>query len=796
MPERGRAPQGPVRPAAELVAEIGRRDEEMAALSDELLARRAVELRFRCGSGEPLDSLLVDAFALVRETAWRVLGERPYDVQLLCGIALHRGAVAEMETGEGKTLAAVAPVLLRALEGRGVHVLTYNDYLARRDAAWMGPVFDRLGLSVGCVQEGMEPAARRSAYRADVTYVTAKEAGFDLLRDQLCLRLEDQVHRPFHAALVDEADSILIDEARVPLVIAGNVSRPPGELYRLAEVARRLERGVDFDFDAEGRNVFLTERGSYRVEELLGCDSLFSAEATPLMAQVRNAVHAEALLNRDVDYIVRAGAVEIVDELTGRVAERRHWPDGLQAAVEAKEGVALRDEGTVLGRIALQHFLRLYPHLSGMTGTARPAARELEEMYGLDVVTIPTHRLCIREHLSDRVFLTREAKDRAVIAEVARCHEAGRPVLVGTVSVAESERLAARLRGRGIECRVLNAKNDEEEAVVVADAGRVGAVTISTNMAGRGTDIRLGGEDERERDRVVGLGGLAVIGTNRHDSRRIDDQLRGRAGRQGDPGSARLFVSLEDDLMQRCGIGTHLPARALERSWEGGLEHPLVRGEIDRAQRIVEGQSFDARKRLWEHSSAIEVQRRLVSEWRQSVLDGTACLDLLRERCPERWAELRGRVEEELLERIERRLTLLALDRCWSDHLSELERVRGEIHLVALDGRQPLVELYRTAASAYEELWERVDEEIVSLFRTIEIGLDGVDWEAEGLLGPSATWTYLVSDDVFGDNVLLSLANRPSIGVMAFMLPWLGPVLFVWGIFQHWQKRRKMATLD
>jgi len=800
-------------PDEELVAAIGERETAVAALGDGALTRRAVGFRERARNREhldetrngSLDDLLVESFALVRETAKRVLGQRPYDEQILCGLVLSRGAVAEMQTGEGKTLAAVAPVFLHALAGRGVHVLTYNDYLARRDAEWMGPVYERLGLRVGCVQEGMEVTQRRAAYRCDVTYVTAKEAGFDLLRDQLCLAPEDQVHRPFHFALVDEADSILIDEARVPLVIAGDVRCTDSRFGELAAVARRLEPGLDYDADEHHRNVFLTERGARRAEEVLGeaepsAPHLFAPESSNLLAELRNALHAEALLRRDVDYIVRRGEVELVDELTGRVAENRKWPDGLQAAVEAKEGLPVRDEGVILGSITLQHFLRLYPRLSGMTGTAVPAAEELGDLYGLEVVEIPTHEPCIREDHPDRVFLTRSAKHAAVIDEIVEVHATGRPILVGTVSVEESERLAAELGKTGVACRVLNARNDDQEAAIVAEAGVFGAVTISTNMAGRGTDIRLGGADERDREQVVGLGGLYVIGTNRHESRRIDDQLRGRAGRQGDPGSSRFFVSLEDDLMVKYRVRQLIPPRFLERCWDDGLDHPVVVREIARLQRIVEGESFDIRKRLWRYSSLLESQRKLLGEWRQGVLDGSSEVKLLREHTrehdPERWRELCAEVGEEILERVERRLTLLMIDRCWSEHLADLQQVRDEIHLVQLDGRQPVVEFCRLAIRAFEDLLARIDDEVVRTFETVEITEDGVDWEKEGLLGPSSTWTYLVSDNVFGDNTLLNLANRPSIGLMAVMLPWLGPVLFLWGIFQHRLKRRKMKALE
>jgi preprotein translocase subunit SecA len=804
-----------------MVAAIAGREAGLRALADEALRQRAYELRRSAGDDQPTEAsgaskvpevpepLVADAFALVREIARRALGLRLHDAQILGGLALHRGAIAELATGEGKTLAAVAPAFLAALAGRGSHVLTFNDYLARRDAAWMGPVFERLGVTVGTVQEDMAPAARREAYARDVTYVTAKEAGFDFLRDGLCLRLEDQVHRPpdagrgstagLHAAIVDEADSILIDEARVPLVIAGAAAGEDAALLpRLAAIARRLERGADFELDEHGRNVFLTDRGALAVEAELARvapgrgGSLVAPENVNLAAAVRNALHAEVLLRRDVDYIVRSGAVELVDELTGRVAENRHWPDGLQAAVEAKEGLTLGDDGRILGSITLQHFLRLYPRLAGMTATARSAAAELREIYGLEVVAIAPHQPCLRQDAPDRLYLNRDARDRALLQEIAAAHRSGRPVLVGTSSVADSERLAAQLDRRSIAHRVLNAKNDEREAAVVAEAGASGAVTISTNMAGRGTDIKLGGHDEADRERVLALGGLYVLGSHRHESARIDDQLRGRAGRQGDPGRSCFLVSLDDDLLRRYGIDRLLPRRFLDPLAEGGdqaLDSAVVRREVARAQRIAEGESFDIRRRLYGYSQMLEGQRRYVAEWRQGVLDGSVELDLLRTRSAERWERLAGEVGGDVLAGVERRLTLLTLDRAWSQYLADLQALRDEVHLVTLDGRDPLTEFTRAAMASFEGFVGDVESAIVERFATLPITAAGVDWDAAGLRGPSSTWTYLVSDQVFGPNVMRGLANRASIGLWGAVL--LGPVLFAWGLYLHWKQRRK-----
>jgi preprotein translocase subunit SecA len=514
----------------------------------------------------------------VREAAQRTLGLRPRDVQVVAALALSRGKVVEMLTGEGKTLAAVIPAFLNALAGKGVHVLTFNDYLARRDAEWMGPIYRLLGLSVGYIQGGMARAERQRAYLADVTYVTAKEAGFDHLRDLLANEPQDLVHRPFHFALVDEADSLLVDEARVPLVIAGSALRGSSSAERLAALVTSLEPSRHFDTDEYGRNVELTEAGLLRVEEELGCGNLLAEENYALLTELNCALHARVLLRRDVDYIVRSGRIELVDEFTGRVVADRHWPDGLQAALEAKEGLPRRPDGRILGSITLQHFLGTYPRLCGMTGTAQDAARELEEFYGLRVVVVPPHRPVARVDHPDVVFTHKEAKEKALVEEIGRTHAAERPVLVGTLTIEESERLASRLQSAGVPCDVLNARNDAREAEIVAPAGALGAVTISTNMAGRGTDIRLGGPDGADRERVDELGGLYVIGTSRHESHRVDLQLRGRAGRQGDAGESRFFVSLEDDLLVRYGVRRLLPERLVPKRrttpsrtrWSGG----------------------------------------------------------------------------------------------------------------------------------------------------------------------------------------------------------------------------------
>ena len=780
-----------LRPYADIVAKVVAAEPEIARLEDSEISERARFLRTVVEDTGGTDDVLAEAFALVREAAKRRLGERPFDEQIMAGLALHHNRLAEMQTGEGKTLAAVAPVIVNALTGRGVHVLTVNDYLARRDAGWMGPIYELLGVTVGCVQEGMPVAERRRAYAQDVTYVTAKEAGFDLLRDGLSLEPEDQVHRPFHFVIVDEADSILIDEARVPLVIAGDTDDTSVGLGRLAGLVVELRPGVDFDTDEYSRNINLTEEGSQRVEELLGCDNLYAEESLALLAGVRNALHAEVLLVKDVDYIVRNGRAELVDDLTGRVVDDRQWPDGLQAAVEAKEGLEPQPEGRILGSITMQHFMLSYPRLAGMTATAQPAADELKDSYDLEVVVIPTHEPCIRIDHRDLIFTHREAKQAALVEEIAEVHDTGRPVLVGTANVAESERLAARLREAGVDCRVLNAKNDEAEAEIVAEAGMIGAVTISTNMAGRGTDIRLGGRDEREHEGVVALGGLYVIGTNRHESLRIDRQLRGRAGRQGDPGSSRFFVALDDDLLVRFGLEGLIPRSGMPDRQDRPVDDPLLRREIARAQRIVDGQDIDTRRTLRKYSDVIEAQRRYIQGWRREILEGVESPCLLAEACGPRCAEVEERVGEKTLRDIERRITLLVIDRCWCDYLAEMARVRDGIHLVTLGGKTPYEVFHAHARNALELTLERIDGQIVEVFESVEVTGDGVDWEGEGLLGPSSTWTYMVTDTPFVTGPLTAMANRQSIGLVVAWMYW--PLWMAWGAYRRFKMKREHA---
>lgn len=767
---------------------IDRRGTQCALASDDRLRAVAASLKERARAGATPDELLVEVFAVVRETAARVLGMRPFDVQVMAGIALHRGRLVEMQTGEGKTLAAVLPACLNALAGRGVHVLTFNDYLARRDAAWMGPVYRFLGLRVGIVQEEMDTATRRAAYAADVTYATAREAGFDFLRMHLCRDPYQIVHRPFHYAVVDEADSILIDEARVPLVIAGARSTSATSLYRIAEVVGTLEAGTDWETDDNGRNIFLSEHGVDRVEAALGCGDLHAAENYLLLTEVNQALHARVLLRRDVDYIVRGDHIELVDEFTGRIVDDRRWPDGLQAALEAREGLPIQPGGHILGSITLQHFIMQYPRFSGMTATAQPAAEELADFYGLKVVPLPPHKPCVREDLPDLIFTHREARQKALVAEISRVHEGGRPVLVGTRSVEESESLADRLKAESVACRVLNAKNDEAEAEIIAQAGDVGAVTISTNMAGRGTDIKLGGAGEENRGEVVALGGLFVIGTSRQESRRIDDQLRGRAGRQGDPGTSRFFVSLEDDLMVRYGMDALIPARLRPAPQAQPVEHRVIRREVERLQRIVEGQNREIRKTLWRYTSLLEKQRETLQAWRTALLRGEVAPEACALRAPARYDALCARFGKTIVEQVERQIMLHHIDACWAEHLAFVAQVREGIHLVGIGGLDPLHEFHKQVAEAFWNLHEAIEARTAETFTAVEITEDGIDLDREGLRGPAATWTYLVNDRVLTDlQQMLFGPGHAAFTAAAVLMTW--PLLAAWGLWQRFVKR-------
>jgi preprotein translocase subunit SecA len=749
-------------------------------LPDSEMLARSRQFRDRALAGEPLAALRAPFYTLVREASVRALGQRPFDEQIVAALALDDGRVVEMQTGEGKTLAAVMPAALNALCGRGVHVLTFNDYLAARDAAWMRPVYARLGVTVGCIQQGMSVRDRAAGYAADVTYVTAKEAGFDLLRDQLAMDPAGVVHRRFHFALVDEADSLLIDEATVPLVIAGSIADEASPAPLLARMVSSLSPGVHFDIDEHGRNVDLTDAGIEHVERLLDSGDLHGAGNVTLLTGVNCALHARVLLRRDVDYIVRNGAVEAVDEHTGRVVLDRHWPDGLQRALEAKEGLDRRRDGRILGSLTLQGFFRGYAKLSGMTGTAADAAAELSATYGLGVVLVPTHKPVARVDRPDLVFARREAKERAVIDTVRRAHQAGRPVLVGTATVIESERIARQLRASDVGCRVLNAKNDAGEAAIVAQAGAVDAVTISTNMAGRGTDIRLGGEHEIDRDRVAALGGLYVVGTNRHESRRVDLQLRGRAGRQGDPGESQFFVSLEDDLLVRFGLHERVGSAGTAGDGET-VDSPVVRREIARTQRIVEGQNFEIRQTLGRYSDVVERQYARVMEQRRAILVGQEPVGVW-DRRPDLFDPLVSAVGEAAVREAERQVTLSAIDAAWRDHLAFSADLREGIHLVRLGGQDPLTRFTTEAITAFERFDDTIEQTVLAALGDVRVVDGQIDISRTSARAPSSTWTYLVNDDPFRHRIGSMLTGPGGATVAIYAASLLAPLLVAWGL--------------
>jgi preprotein translocase subunit SecA len=682
------------------------------------------------------------------------MGIALYDVQLLAGIALQEGKLVEMQTGEGKTLAAVLPAYLYALQGHGAHVVTFNDYLARRDAEWMGPVYRFLGLNACFVRESGSAAERQAAYAADVTYLTAKEAGFDYLRDSLCCDAGSLVQRPFHFVLVDEADSILIDEARVPMVIAGESGSAGRDAGRMSELARRLARGLDYDTDEAKRNVYLTEAGADKVEALLGCGNLYDIGNSETLAALHCALHAEALLRKDVEYVIRAGKVELIDGLTGRIADQRRWPDGLQTAVEAKEELKPQPGGCVLGSITMRHLLSLYPKLCGMTATARSSADEFEETYGLDVVVAPPNRPCIRMDHPHAVFTHKEAKRKALVNDIVSFHRIGRPVLIGTASVEESDGLAAGLRAAGVPCSVLNAKNDEMEAELIAQAGTWGAVTVSTNMAGRGVDIRLGGGDVLQAAAIAELGGLVVLGTTLHESARIDHQLRGRAGRQGDPGCSRFYASLEDDLLSRFGIASAIPADMFSMKRDEPLEGAVIQRSIAHIQRVADGQNREIRKTLHRYSDMLEQQRRIVHGKRRDLLtDRIEPVPPFASVEPARYERLCGIYGAAAVREAEKRFTLLAIDRCWADYLDYAAYVRESIHLESIGGNRPLDTFHRLILEAFDGFHQEVEKRVRKALSSVDTTKDRIQPDQAVMHVPSATWTYLINDQFFPNRV-------------------------------------------
>ncbi|MGC9194896.1 MAG: preprotein translocase subunit SecA [Syntrophobacteraceae bacterium] len=759
-----------------IVREINDFEPEMKKLTDEQLRGKSTEFRQRLEKGEELDDLLPEAFAVAREGSVRALGMRPFDVQLMGGIVLHQGKIAEMKTGEGKTLVATLPVYLNALSGKGVHLVTVNDYLAKRDSEWMGKLYRFLGLTVGCIVHGLDDSERQQAYSADITYGTNNEFGFDYLRDNMKFRKEDLVQRELNYAIVDEVDSILIDEARTPLIISGPAEKSTELYYRVNRIIPPLREEEHYTKEEKSRTVSLTEEGVARVEKLLGVDNLYDPANMTINHHVQQALKAHVLFKRDVDYIVKDGEVVIVDEFTGRLMPGRRYSEGLHQALEAKEGVKVENENQTLASITFQNYFRMYGKLAGMTGTAETEAAEFAKIYKLDVVVVPTHMKMIRKDNPDCIYRTEAEKFKAVAREIKELYEIKRPVLVGTISISKSEKLSEMLKRSGVPHQVLNAKQHEKEAEIVAQAGQPGSVTISTNMAGRGTDIVLG-------PGVVELGGLHIIGTERHESRRIDNQLRGRAGRQGDPGSSRFYLSLEDDLMrifaadrlsglmQRIGMAEDEP-----------IEHGIISKAIENAQSRVEDHNFSIRKNIIEFDDVMNQQREIIYRQRREALQGENlrpeifdmiedCLDSIVESNtaertyaedwnldaiknemirifgvqPDLSTETLGDMNPEelrqyLLEIVEKRydereqafgepvmrdienfFLLRTVDTLWKDHLLNMDYLKEGIGLRGYGQQDPVVAYKREGHQMFKEMIERIKDETLQQLYHVQI---------------------------------------------------------------------------
>jgi len=807
-----------IRKMQSAVASINVLEPQMAALTDTALGAKTIEFRQRLERGETLDALLPEAFAVVREAARRALGMRHFDVQLIGGMVLNSGRIAEMRTGEGKTLVATLAAYLNALPGKGVHVVTVNDYLARRDAAWMGKVYNFLGLTVGVAVSGQDSETKRAAYAADITYGTNNEYGFDYLRDNMAFRAGDRVQRGTHYAIVDEVDSILIDEARTPLIISGPTEENTDLYYKINAIIPKLARQEkedgpgDYSVDEKSRQAFLTESGHETAEKLLVRAGLLAQDSNlydvaniSLLHHLNAALRAHALFRREVDYIVKDDEVIIIDEFTGRMMAGRRWSDGLHQAVEAKEGAKIQNENQTLASITFQNYFRLYSKLSGMTGTADTEAYEFQHIYNLEVVVIPTNQLMVRRDMGDQVYRSGVEKSAAILADVRDCHKRGQPVLVGTTSIEASEALAKILQKEKIPHQVLNAKHHEREAQIVAEAGRPGGVTIATNMAGRGTDIVLGGNLEmelnaaddkaneqtmradwqRRHDSVLAAGGLHVIGTERHEARRIDNQLRGRSGRQGDPGSTRFYLSLEDSLLRIFGSDRLSGLMQRLGMQEGeAIEHPWVTRAIENAQRKVEGRNFDMRKQLLEYDDVANDQRKVIYEQRNRLMEvddisgsirsiladvvtGMVSLYIPPESIAEQWdtkgleeyierefglklpvqrwladdatmdeERLRARVLEELenahvakttqvgvevMRHFEKAVMLQVLDSQWKDHLAAMDHLRQGIHLRGYAQKNPKEEYKREAFHLFSDMLDRIKHEVISLITRVQI---------------------------------------------------------------------------
>lgn len=747
--------------------------------SDQDLQSAAQQLKAAAENHEDLQYILPDAYGLMKEAVFRRLGLIAYDEQIVAAIALHYGKMVEMQTGEGKTLTALFPTFLNALLEKGVHILTFNDYLAERDADWSRPLFEFLGLSSGFIHQRMPLEEKRKNYRADITYATAKEAGFDYLRSFQAYSPEELIQRSFYFAIVDEADALMIDEARNPLVLAGAIDQPEVDVKAIAQLAATLKDGDDFEVNDYARNIFLTEKGIKKIETVLSVDNLMAEEQHQLLTAINLALHARILLKRDVDYIVRQGEILQVDEFTGRIVPDRKWRNGLQTAVEAKEGLPIRSEGQVLNAISLQHFLYQYPKLSGMTATARPAAEEFENFYQLQTVIIPPHRTDQRKDETDLVFSDRKAKFQAIVKEVKRVHLRGQPILIGTLNVKESEFLAGILEEEGISCEVLNAKEDDREASIIARAGKIGQVTISTNMAGRGTDIVLGGGNSKEKEKVLALGGLYILGTNRHESFRIDRQLRGRAGRQGDPGISRFMISLTDELMVKYQLEEALPKKFRGLQTNTAITDSKIFKFIDHIQRVIEGQTYDMRRTLLLYSELVEKQRLIIQGERQEILLNDT---FLLERTG--WGE-KTAPKPILMEKL-RLLALSIYDRYWSDHLDQLQQLKEGIYLVRYGGQKPLREYQRQSDRWFQEVCGRIDTDLLTKASQL-IENPTLDIQSLGLHKPASTWTYLINDNPFGNQLAIMLLDNSNLGFQAD--PFSAMLLFIAGLWKRSKKR-------
>jgi preprotein translocase subunit SecA len=729
-------------------------DDEAAGLSDDQLRKAAGLLNLDdLAESEDISQFL----AIAREAGERSTGLRPFDVQLLGALRMLAGDVIEMATGEGKTLAGAIAAAGYAIAGRHVHVVTINDYLARRDAEWMGPLLEAMGLTVGWITAESTSEERRTAYGCDVTYASVNEIGFDVLRDQLVTDVDDLVSPNPDVALIDEADSVLVDEALVPLVLAGTTHRetPRVEIIKLVG---ELAADTDYETDSDSRNVHLTDAGARKVEKALGGIDLYSEEhVVTTLTEVNVALHAHVLLHRDVHYIVRDDAVHLINSSRGRIAQLQRWPDGLQAAVEAKEGIETTETGEVLDTITVQALINRYTTVCGMTGTALAAGEQLRQFYKLGVSPIPPNEPNIREDESDRVYVTAAAKNEAIVTHIAEVHETGQPVLVGTRDVAESEDIHERLLRRGVPAVVLNAKNDAEEAEVIAEAGKHGVVTVSTQMAGRGTDIRLGGSDEADHDRVAELGGLHVVGTGRHHTERLDNQLRGRAGRQGDPGSSVFFSSWEDDVVAANLDRNKLPEQTDE---DGKIVSPKTNGLLDHAQRVAEGRLLDVHANTWRYNQLIAQQRAIIVDRRNTLLRTTTAREELAELAPKRYEELAETegISEDRLETISRQIMLYHLDRGWADHLAYLADIRESIHLRALGRQNPLDEFHRLAVDAFASLAADAIEAAQQTFETANVLEEEPGLDLSKLARPTSTWTYMVNDNPLSDDTLSTLS--------------------------------------